>query len=348
MIGTSTHDTKLGEDVRARIDVLSEMPEEWGREVAKWMRSNKSARTIIDGEPTPDRNDEYRFYQVLLGAWPIDAARLQAYMSKALKEGKEHSSWINPNEAYEGAVAKFVERVLSGPESAKFLPLFLNVQRRVARAGLINSLSQAMLKIASPGVPDFYQGSELWDFNLVDPDNRRPVDFDLRRRMLQRVDALLAGPDPERVAGITALLEGWQDGGVKMLVTTAALRLRSAEPALFLEGEYLPLDVETTVDAGVLSFARLLTANARAVIAVVPHLVSRLMTDEHPVPLADRWRTSRIHLPTSLAGLTYRDVFTGAEIRPAGNGSGAWIFVGQALKTLPVALLEAQVMANAK
>ncbi|HMC76783.1 MAG TPA: malto-oligosyltrehalose synthase [Vicinamibacterales bacterium] len=340
MIGTSTHDTKLGEDVRARIDVLSEIPDDWEREVTKWMRLNKAARTIVDGEPVPDRNDEYRIYQVLTGAWPIDVPRLQTYMTKAVKEGKEHSSWINPNEAYEAAVAAFVERVLSGPEAAKFLPAFQPFQERVARSGVINSLAQVLLKIASPGVPDFYQGSELWDLNLVDPDNRRPVDFDRRRVLLDRVDALLAQPASTRAAGLAALLAQWQDGAVKLLVTAAGLRLRAAAPALFLEGDYLPLEVETTVEARVLAFARL-SADGRAAIAVAPHLSSRLVTAEHPVPLGDRWRTSRIHLPDALAGSTYRDAFSGATLKPTVIAGGASIFVGEALRCLPVALLVA-------
>jgi (1->4)-alpha-D-glucan 1-alpha-D-glucosylmutase len=347
MISTGTHDTKLGEDVRARIDVLSEMPDEWEREVSKWMRLNKGARTIVDGEPAPDRNDEYRFYQVLLGAWPADVARLQTYMTKAVKEGKEHSSWINPNETYEAAIATFVERVLAGNEAARFLPALQLFQERVARCGLVNSLSQVVLKIVSPGVPDFYQGSELWDLNLVDPDNRRPVDFGLRQQALDRIDALLAQPAAERAPGIAALLERWKDGAVKLLVTAAALRLRSADAALFLEGEYLPLEVESAVDARVVAFARI-SAAGRAAIAIAPHLASRLVTAEHPVPLGDRWRTSRLHLPKSLAAVTYRDAFTGAEIRPVTSGDGAWLFVGQALKHLPVALLTAQPMANAK
>lgn len=341
MIATATHDTKLGEDVRARINVLSEIPEDWEREVSKWMRLNKTARTIVDGEPAPDRNDEYRFYQVLLGAWPADPPRLQEYMAKAVKEAKERSSWINPNEAYEAALAAFVERVLAGPEAARFRPVFTAFQDRVARSGLVNSLSQTVLKIASPGVPDFYQGSELWDFNLVDPDNRRPVDFDTRRQALDRVDTLLARPPAERAPGIAALLDGWQDGVVKLLVTVAALRARRADPALFLEGEYLRLEAEMAVDARVVAFARI-AASGQAAIVIAPHLVSRLVSAEHPVPLGDRWRTSRVHLPNSLAALTYRDVFTGAVIRPATSGDHAWLFVGQALMSLPVALLMAE------
>jgi (1->4)-alpha-D-glucan 1-alpha-D-glucosylmutase len=338
MIATATHDTKLGEDVRARIDVLSELPDDWGREVSKWMRLNKAARTIVDGDPAPDRNDEYRFYQVLLGAWPADVPRLQTYMTKAVKEGKEHSSWINPNDAYESAVATFVERVLAGPESTRFLPAFQPFQERVARCGLVNSLSQVVLKIASPGVPDFYQGSELWDLNLVDPDNRRPVDFDIRRQTLDRIDALLALPPAERATAIASLLEHWEDGAVKLLVTAAGLRLRAANPELFLDGEYLPLEVESAAEGRVVAFARI-TATGGAALAIAPHLASRLVTPEHPAPVGDRWRTSRVHLPKSLAGLTYRDVFTGAVIKPMTTATGAWIFVGEALSRLPVALL---------
>jgi (1->4)-alpha-D-glucan 1-alpha-D-glucosylmutase len=348
MIATSTHDTKLGEDVRARIDVLSEIPDEWEREVSKWMRMNKGARAIVDGEPAPDRNDEYRFYQALLGAWPADVPRLQAYMTKSAKEAKLHSSWINPNEAYEQALATFVERVLAGPESEKFLPAFLPFQQRVARCGLVNSLSQVVLKIASPGVPDFYQGSELWDLNLVDPDNRRPVDFGSRERALERIDALFTLQGAERAAAIASLLGDWPDGSVKLFVTAAGLRLRAAAADLFLEGDYLPLEVETNVEGKVIAFARLRAGSQRsgpqpvAAIAIAPHLVARLVTEALPVPLADTWRTSRVLLPTTLAGLTYRNAFTGAELRPVTSGDSAWLFVGQALKHVPVALLTAE------
>ena len=193
MLATATHDTKLGEDVRARLNVLSELADAWGREVSKWMRINRSHRVVIDGEPAPDRNDEYRLYQALVGAWPAEVGsdrvspaaasaepaaefvgRIQAYMLKAVRESKVHTSWLTPNEHYEDALARFVERVLTGGGAAKFLPAFLPFARRVAVLGMLNSLAQTTLKLGSPGVPDFYQGSELWDLSLVDPDNRRP------------------------------------------------------------------------------------------------------------------------------------------------------------------------------
>ncbi len=351
LLATSTHDTKLGEDVRTRIDAISEMPDEWGRDVARWMRLNRAERTIVDGEPAPDRNDEYRFYQALVGAWPADPVkgkaapvelieRLQAYMTKAVKEAKLHSSWINPNDAYETAVTRFVAAVLSGPSAAKFLPAFLPFQQRVARVGLVNSLAQVVLKVASPGVPDFYQGTELWDLHLVDPDNRRPVDFDRRRQALADVHAIMALPCHQRTAAIADLLSRWPDGTIKMLVTACGVELRRATPDLFIQGEYVPLDVDVTVHADIVAFARVL--DERALIAIAPRLASRLMDADHPLPVGDRWKTSRVLLPAGLRGRSFRDVFTGATVRPENGTNGSWIFAGQALQTLPVAVLVAE------
>jgi (1->4)-alpha-D-glucan 1-alpha-D-glucosylmutase len=349
MLATATHDTKVGEDVRTRIDVLSEMPDEWGREVSRWMRVNRALRPIVDGEPTPDRNDEYRLYQALLGVWPPEISdasappedlipRLQAYMNKAVKEAKLHSSWINPNEAYEEAVSTFIARVLSGEPGRKFLSVFLPFQQRIARTGMINSLAQVVLKIASPGVPDFYQGTDLWDFSLVDPDNRRPVDFARREAALAecediaKMDEALRGPAIDRLVGRS------NDGTIKMFVTTAGLMLRREMPDLFLDGDYLPLDVESTVPAQVLAFARV-HADGRALIAMVPHLMSPLVDRDHPLPLGDRWKRSRVLLPTALAGLTWRDAFTGAERKAVRAAEHSWLFVGQVFERLPVALL---------
>ena len=345
MIATATHDTKLGEDVRARINVLSEMPAEWEREVAKWMRVNKSARTIVDGEPAPDRNDEYRFYQALLGVWPSGTRvpedlvpRLQGYMNKAIKEAKLRSSWLNPNEPYEAALAAFVERVLVGSHAARFLPLFLPFQQQIARCGMVNSLAQVVLKVASPGVPDFYQGTELWDFNLVDPDNRRPVDFPRREAMLDTVDAVLALPAEQRRGALGRLLETVPGGTIKLLVTAAALRLRAARTELFLNGEYLPLEVDVTVEGRAIAFARL-DASGDSAIAIAPHLASRLISADRPLPIRENWRTSRVLLPPGLGSLTFTDVLTGATHRPVTSSSGSWLFVGQVLDMLPVALL---------
>jgi (1->4)-alpha-D-glucan 1-alpha-D-glucosylmutase len=198
---TATHDTKRGEDVRARLNVLSEMPQAWRKALARWRRLNARCRVRLDDEIAPDRNEEYFIYQTLVGAWPLPphgpeehgafVDRIQAYLQKALHEAKTHTSWINPDPAYDGAVAKFVERILDERQSARFLEDFRAFQANVRHYGLFNSLSQALLKVTLPGIPDFYQGTELWDFSLVDPDNRRPVDYDLRRRTLAELRATM-------------------------------------------------------------------------------------------------------------------------------------------------------------
>ena len=351
LLATATHDTKLGEDVRARINVLSEMPVEWGREVSRWMRINKSQRSLVDGEPAPDRTDEYRFYQALIGVWPTTLgrgvtkapgdliARLSEYMIKAVKEAKVHTSWLTPNEPYEHAVRTFVERVLTGAPGARLLAAFLPFQERIAWLGMVNSLAQVVLKIGSPGVPDLYQGTDMWDLSLVDPDNRRPVDFECRRRALDDVDALLALDAAARAREIGSWLDNWTDGKIKLLVTAAALRLRRAHPEVFLGGQYLPLPVDVPVHAGAVAFARV--ADSGGILIIAPRLFSRAVTGERPVPLGGEcWKTSRVMLPPALRDRVFRDVITGAEIRPASAGATAWIFLGEAFLTLPIAILK--------
>src|SRR5205823_2953976 len=210
MLASSTHDTKRSEDVRARINVLSEIPEEWRGALLRWNRANTARKSIVQGELAPDRNDEYLFYQVLLGAWPfgdpqsghpapdefaVFRERMTAYMLKAIKEAEVHTSWVNPNAEYEEATRTFVTQVLSEDPADAFRLDFAGLQRRVAFFGQVNGLSQVLLKLTSPGVPDVYQGQELWDFSLVDPDNRRPVDYDRRRALLADLRERIAGGD---------------------------------------------------------------------------------------------------------------------------------------------------------
>jgi (1->4)-alpha-D-glucan 1-alpha-D-glucosylmutase len=357
---TATHDTKLGEDVRARLNVLSEIPDEWRREVWRWRRMNQGHRPIVDGEPAPDRNDEYRFYQVLLGVWPPgvadepDAAahaqalvpRLREYMTKSSKEAKHHTSWINENRAYDDATASYVEGVLTGPTAPRFLAAFLPLQQRVAALGATNSLAQTVLKIASPGVPDVYRGTELWDLTLVDPDNRRPVDFAHRASLLRQLEPFLpdgaAPPEPDaaRVQAVHALVRHWPDARIKLFVTACSLRLRRSRPDLFLRGDYVPLHDDVTVPGGVLAFAR--QRDGEVILVLVPRLVAGLTTPENPFPLGgEAWRTSRVMLPPELAGRTYRNVFTSEEVRPVRHRDAPWIFVAEALQTCPVAILTA-------
>ena len=350
LLATATHDTKLGEDVRARINALSEVPEEWNREASRWMRLNKGQRTLVDGEPAPDRNDEYRFYQAIVGAWPVDVPagaretsrefieRLQAYMLKAVREAKVHTSWLTPNEEYEKALGAFVERVLGGAGGAKFIPALRGFQARIARIGMLNSLSQVTIKLGAPGIPDFYQGTELWDLSLVDPDNRRPVDFDRRRAALEDVDRVFAADPADRSALVAALLESWTDGHIKLLVTAAGLRLRRDRPELFLSGRYLPLAVESSVSGDAIAFARV--HEEGAAVFVAPRLCAALVKDQQSVPLGgDSWKTSRVLLPDELAGRAFRHAITGKTIEPASAGPASFIFLGQIFETVPVGIL---------
>ena len=352
MLATATHDTKLGEDVRARINAISELPAEWPRAVSRWMRINKGLRTTIDAEPAPDRNDEYRFYQALLGAWPVDLGenlteappefvdRMKVYMSKAVREAKVHTSWLTPNPLYEDALARFVEGTLTGRGGARFLHAMLPLQRRLAAIGVVNSLSQIVMKIGSPGVPDFYQGTDLWDLSLVDPDNRRPVDFGLRAACLAEIEATLRLSGPERQAKVAEYLAAWRDGRIKMLTTTVGLRLRRANPDLFLAGRYVPLEVESTVPAQAVAFARV---NADGVaIFVGPRLTARLQSSAAD-PLthggADAWRDSRVVLPPELASRRFCHEITGAELTPAGGAERPSLRLGDIFEHVPVGIL---------
>jgi (1->4)-alpha-D-glucan 1-alpha-D-glucosylmutase len=357
MLATATHDTKLGEDTRARINVISELPDLWSREYVRWRRINAAQKRMVDGEPAPDRNDEYRFYQALVGIWPIDpdrlkpapalepdmVERLKAYMIKSVKEAKRHTSWLTPHEEYEAAVAAFVERTLTGPSSMKFVTMFAPFAERIAQVGMINSLAQLVLKIGSPGVPDFYQGTELWDLSLVDPDNRRAVDFELRTQLLDGVEEILAMQDGARTEAVSRIVQNWQDGRIKMLVTAVGLRLRQERPDLFLRGRYLPLPTEAAVSSDIVAFARVEhETNDRAVLFVAPRLVAPISTNEKPVPLGgDAWKTSRILLPPELRSRTFTNIVTGERLECASTAEESWLFAGQVFSVAPVAILTA-------
>ncbi|HEU4927116.1 MAG TPA: malto-oligosyltrehalose synthase, partial [Vicinamibacterales bacterium] len=350
LLTTSTHDTKLGEDVRARVNAISELSAEWTREVSRWMRMNNAHRTVIEAEPAPDRNDEYRFYQALLGCWPLDSAqgpipspdlaeRLHEYMLKAVREAKVHTSWLTQNHPYEEALKVFVTRVLEPRPDNRFLPAIARMLRQVATIGMVNSLSQVVVKIGSPGVPDFYQGSELWDLSLVDPDNRRPVDFDRRRALLDDVDRVLGLCPSQRLAPLAEMLRGWVDGRIKLLTTTAGLRLRRDDPELFLAGAYVPLETEVTVDGDTIAFARI--RDERGMLFIAPRLSARLFTEDLHPPLGAAWKTSRVLLPPELAARTFRHELTGAPIHPTTTPEQSWLFLGQVFEHVPVGILRA-------
>ncbi len=338
---TSTHDTKRGEDTRERINVLSEIPEEWNRALHRWREMNRGRKASVEGAAAPDANEEYLVYQTLVGTWPLEGLtdenrgdytrRLQEYMRKALKEAKLHTSWINPNEEYERAVADFVAALLDTSVSGDFIRDFEEFQRLPARAGLLNSLSQTLLKTTAPGVPDFYQGTELWAFTLVDPDNRRPVDYELRRQLLASLRDAGEG-DVSEFAG--ALLEQPEDGRVKLYVTARALNFRRERAALFARGEYLPLRAEGRRATGVVSFARALEGEAAVVVASRFH--TRLgVGREGPLSLKrEAWGDTTLRLE-GVEGGRYRDVLNGREYE-ARDGA---LQVGEILSPLPVALL---------
>ncbi len=351
MTTTATHDHKRGEDVRARLNVLSEIPDEWRKAVRRWSIINRSKRRQVGDQIAPDRNDEYLLYQTLIGMWPpqpldrIDlpelTQRLTAYMQKAAKEAKIHTSWINPNAEYDQALEQFIRAILTLSKTNRFPESFTLFQERVARMGVVNSLSQVLLKIASPGIPDLYQGTELWDLSLVDPDNRRAVDFDHRKRILGEIKTLLDGnPAPEKKReALEDLLNHWQDGRIKMFITACGLRFRREHPEMFLEGDYLPLQVEGDKANHIVAFAR--QAGRKACIAVAPRLAAALMEPDLGWPLGNTaWKDTRIFLPPTMAGpdkLT--DVFTGTGADLSSEGKSVAVPLDAVLSTLPLALL---------
>jgi (1->4)-alpha-D-glucan 1-alpha-D-glucosylmutase len=279
---TSTHDTKRSEDVRVRISALSELPGEWRSTVVRWALMNAPRRGGDEDRPAPDRRDELLLYQTLVGTFPDEGLspgspahaefveRIQRYMEKALREAKVHTSWTSPSEEYEAGVHQFVAAILSSPE---FLADLGKMARRAARAGRISSLAQVALKCAAPGVPDVYQGCELWDLSLVDPDNRRPVDFDVRARFLEGIEAELARGPAARAELARALSskDGVDSGRAKLLLLRVALHLRRAQPALFRTGDYRALEADGPLASHVFAFSR--GVPGRALVCAVPRLV---------------------------------------------------------------------------
>ncbi|MCK9531647.1 MAG: malto-oligosyltrehalose synthase [Gammaproteobacteria bacterium] len=344
MLATSTHDSKRGEDVRARIDVISELADEWRAHVTRWARLARTRKLIVDGAPAPSRNDEYLFYQTLLGAWPLEPVdergfdefreRIKRYMLKAVKEAKAQTSWINPNAAYEEAVCHFVTVMLNNTGQNPFLADFLPFQQRIARFGLWNSLAQTLLKFTAPGVPDIYQGNEIWDFSLVDPDNRRPVDYRRRRDLLRRV---VHGA--KRLSGVELageLMENLNDGRAKLYVTWRALALRRSLPDVFLRGDYQPLAADGPQAAHVVAFAR---RHEQDVIAVlVPRCMAMLTGDDRPPVGAAVWTETYVEAPDHLE--SFHNVLTGEELVCEEIAGQRCLPVAQALGHFPLALLQ--------
>jgi (1->4)-alpha-D-glucan 1-alpha-D-glucosylmutase len=356
MTATATHDTKLGEDVRARISALAAMPERWRAAVGRCARINARHRTRVGGEWAPDRNDEYRFYQVLAGAWPADdaarrdplaaaaalAPRLSAYLLKSAKEAKIHTSWINDSEAYDAALRRFVRQTLEGSTAGTFIRTLLPFVEMVARAGMINSLAQLVLKIGSPGVPDFYQGTELWDLHLVDPDNRGLVDYAARVDALNALEPLLAAVQAgagDRRASVRELLRAWPDGRIKLFVTAAGLRARRHHSEVLLRGAYLPIASEPHGSASVVAFGREL--DGTRLLVAVSRLTAELPTAEDALPIGDAWAGHRLPLPSGWRHTAMTDVLTGSTMLPRADADGpdGSLDTADVFGALPVALL---------
>ena len=345
MLATSTHDSKRSEDVRSRINVLSEISALWRLRVRDWKRFNRGHKCLINDRPAPSPNDEYLLYQTLVGAWPSEplnntddwktfCERIENYMLKAIREAKQTTSWINRNTEYETAVSSFVRALLNPAAKNRFLDDFVPFQRRVARIGLWNSLSQTLLKLTCPGVPDIYQGNELWDFSLVDPDNRRPVDYIRRQQMFESIRVW--GNDPDALS-IGRLLETPEDGRLKMYSIWRTLCLRKQQTDLFQQGEYLPLAVEGAKAKHVVAFARK-SGTTRALV-VVPRLVAGLLNDIDLPPIGPRiWDDTNVLLPFRSCSEKCRNVFTGEVLDLQKTDEYAKIGVSKALAEFPVAL----------
>ncbi|GIW80504.1 MAG: hypothetical protein KatS3mg105_2311 [Gemmatales bacterium] len=350
MLTTATHDTKRGEDVRARLNVLSEMPDEWQKALHRWRQLNADKKKVIGTDVAPDANDEYLLYQTLIGAWPTSITsseefadfrqRIRQYMEKAIKEAKVYTSWINPNVEYDSAVQEFVHQLLTDDDADPFRRDIEAFQARVAYFGYFNSLSQTVLKLTSPGVPDIYQGAELWDLNLVDPDNRRPVDYRIRQQMLRELTELLQQPDGSRCRLLRELVDNLPSGRIKLFVTYVLLNTRRRHADLFSSGSYEPLDCEGAKREHVCAFMRRL--NDEVLIVIVPRLVFTLTGGQQIPPLGDVWQDTHVLLGADCTAASLRNIFTGLEH----SLSSSKFPLADACNEFPVAVLTGKIVSN--
>jgi (1->4)-alpha-D-glucan 1-alpha-D-glucosylmutase len=334
MLATATHDHKRGEDVRARLAVLSEIPHEWAAALERWLRQSAPLCEAMAGMPAPHPRDIALLLQTIVGAWPPDltledgagckqfAERLTAWQQKALREAKVASDWGTPNDAYESAANSFLMRLFAG--EAGLLFEIARFARRIGPAGAANGLAQTLLKLTAPGVPDIYQGTDYWDLSLVDPDNRRPVDFTARMRSLDAMP-------------LDALAANWRDGRIKQAVIARVLAVRRAAPRLFAEGAYTPIQVEGPLARHVVAFARSL--GGEIAITIVCRLTSALLADDALSIQRLRWSGTRLLLPPEFRDAQLRDAIGGAEFGETPANLAA------TLARLPIALLVSQHLA---
>ena len=347
LLSTSTHDSKRGEDQRARLNVLSELGDDWRAWLERWRRLNQYHKSELDSGLAPSPSDELLYYQTLIGTWPAAGInqdterdqfkeRVNAYMIKAVREAKQYSSWLDPDPDYEAALGRFIDATLTTPEQSRFIADLLPVVERVAALGYYNGLSQTLMKLTAPGVPDIYQGCELWNLSLVDPDNRRPVDYRRRRALLSELRQHTANSDNngDRAALLGELLATLADGRAKLYVTWQTLALRQRSDSLFRDGDYIPLDVTGTKADHVCAYAR--QHDNKTAIVVAPRLFNGLRDDQASggVALGESvWRDTTLRLPVSGA---YHDCLSGRRHHRS-EGS---IRLAALLQTFPLALLE--------
>ncbi|MBC7945680.1 MAG: malto-oligosyltrehalose synthase, partial [Burkholderiales bacterium] len=361
MLGTSTHDSKRSEDVRARINVLSELADEWQARVTRWSRINRSRKGRVGGRAAPSKNAEYLLYQTLIGSWPLEemdetgrqnfAGRITAYMIKAARESKTNTSWLNPDEAYEDGMKRFVASVLAEPQKNLFLADFVPFQQRVSSLGFYNSLSQLLLKMTVPGMPDFYQGSETWDFSLVDPDNRRAVDYARRSSMLDALckrhgnDDGASNHSDAKLSLARELVANMHDGRIKLYVTGQGLKTRARFAALFQESDYLPLASEGSKAQHICAFSR--SHDGTQIIVAVPRLVGSLFAASGTTPdgptaaqvWREVWKEAAVQLPAADGPGRYRNVLTGEHLESEQHGSNRVIRAAALFENFPLALL---------
>lgn len=334
MLAAATHDHKRGEDVRARLAVLSELPAEWREAVCRWRELAAPLRTPLAEGPAPEVADELMLYQTVVGAWPCDlspddgaglegfAGRVADWQRKALREAKRRSSWTAPDEAYEQGAREFTVNLIQGREGHRIRAEILDFVARIAPAGALNGLAATLLRLTVPGVPDIYQGCDFWDFSLADPDNRRPVDYDTRAAAL------------DRAASPRDLLADWRDGRVKQAVIVRALALRKARPELFAAGRYRPLAVQGPLAGHAMAFLRAIGPEV-AITIVSRHAARLLPAGGVPLIPAEDWGDTAVILPDDVAGDSFVDVLGGSAALAAGRR----LALSEILGGLPVALL---------
>lgn len=344
MLTTSTHDTKRSEDVRARINVLSELPHEWEKALLEWTQINQKHKIVYEDECIPDNNEEYLLYSTLIGTWPLYpmnpsehlhyVQRIQAYMEKAIKEAKFHTSWINPNSFYDEGMKSFIQKILdSNDKENLFLPELKSFVKKIIYPGMLNSLSQVMLKLTCPGIPDIYQGNELWDFSLVDPDNRRPVDYINRRCFLESLQ------DKANLKNnVDQYLLSPEDGRIKLFITTTTLHARQRSKKLFLKGNYQPLTIEGDKQKHVIAFARFF--ENETVLVLTGRFFTSLLKDESIKISSNTWKNNSLILPKEFSKCRFRNIYNHGEFTATQHGEQGRLALEEVFSDLPLAYLE--------